>query len=610
MTAPAACPWQSPSLLDQSWQLPEHSPEDQRTITTLQQQHALPEFLAAILHQRGITATNAADFLNPKLKTALPDPFHLKDMEQAATRTITALAKGETITIWGDYDVDGATSTALLLRFFAALGYPAAHCNHYIPDRLSEGYGPNAAGLLQLHENGTALVICVDSGTVAFEPLKAAANAGLDVIVLDHHLGAETLPEAVAVVNPNRLDETSPCRTQAAVGISFLFAIAVNQRLKSQPSETPSIKPVTSPFLLSLLDLVALGTVCDVMPLTGLNRAFVKQGLEVLRQRTKPGLNALMEIAGVNSPPNAYHLGFALGPRINAGGRVGAAETGATLLATENTAQATTLAQQLNHWNKERQALEQQVLEDATAQASAQLASQPAMLMVHDAAWHPGVIGIVASRLKDAFHMPAAVIAWQEGAEGSRVGKASCRSIPGVDIGGLIGAARQENILIEGGGHQAAGGFSIREDQLPLFEAFATARIAAAVADYQSRRHYHASAFLPASAITNQLYQQLQPVEPFGMGNPKPRFIIGPARIAHWDLLKDKHLRLNLVDHGAMKGKGTLKAMAFNQAQSPLHLFLESYNGQAVYAAGTLSLNQWQGRESTELMLDDLSPAL
>lgn len=416
------------SFSGQRWTLRE---ADERLTAHFHRQHDLPEAVARVLAGRGVSAEEAESFLNPTLKALLPDPSHLKDMDIAAERLCAAVMSGECVAVFGDYDVDGATSSALLLRFLRALG---TRCLSHIPDRMREGYGPNLPALLSLKAQGAAVVVTVDCGTVAFEPLESATQAGLDIIVVDHHLSEARLPKVLAVVNPNRLDETSPCRTLAAVGVTFLLCVAITRQLRA----AGWFAARTEPNLLALLDLVALGTVCDVMPLTGLNRAFVSQGLKVLATRSNPGLAALADVAGVSDVPNAYTLGFLLGPRINAGGRVGKADLGTRLLSSEDGAAIPSIARELDVFNAERKAIETLVLEQAIAAAEASDTNAP-VLVVRGEGWHQGVIGIVAGRLKERYRKPVAVVSFENG-----VGKASARSITGVDFGGAVASAKAQ----------------------------------------------------------------------------------------------------------------------------------------------------------------------
>ncbi|MBM3541284.1 MAG: single-stranded-DNA-specific exonuclease RecJ, partial [Alphaproteobacteria bacterium] len=434
----------------------------------LAQRLELPEIVGRVMAGRGVTLDTADAYLNPTLRALLPDPSHLRDMDKAAARLAKAVMAGERIAIFGDYDVDGATSAALLHRFLSAVGAPP---RLYIPDRMAEGYGPNAAALRRLASEGVAVVVTVDCGIVAFEALEEGAEAGLDVVVVDHHVAEPRLPRAHAVVNPNRLDETSPLKQLAAVGVAFMLAIATNRALRAAGWYGAG-RP--APDLLDWLDVVALGTVCDVVPLTGLNRALVTQGLKIMARRANAGLAALADVARLDEAPAAYHAGFVLGPRVNAGGRVGESDLGVRLLTTEDPAEAAALAKRLDAHNRERQALEARALDGALAQAMGE--TGPLVLVAHGS-WHPGVIGIVASRLVERFNRPAAVVALA-GAEG----KGSARSVPGVDMGAAVIAARQAGHLANGGGHPMAAGFTVSAAKLDALRAFLAERIGAEIA--------------------------------------------------------------------------------------------------------------------------------
>ncbi len=436
----------------------------------LAQRLGVSEIVGRVLAGRGVGPEEGPLYLEPRLREQLPDPSVFRDMDRAAARLAAAVRGGERIAVFGDYDVDGATSSALLKRFFAALGVAV---RVYIPDRLTEGYGPNPAALRRLRDEGASVVVTVDCGTTAHAALAAAADLGLDVIVVDHHVAESGLPPALAVVNPNRLDESGAHGQLAAVGVAFLLAVAVNRELRAAGWYDGTGRP--EPDLRRWLDLVALGTICDVVPLTGVNRALVSQGLKVMARRANPGLAALADVARLSEPPGAYHAGFVLGPRVNAGGRVGEADLGARLLATDDPEEARRLAHLLDEHNRERRRIEEGVLAEALAAAEA-MEDAPALLVAADG-WHPGVIGIVASRLKERFNRPAFVVAF-DGA----VGKGSGRSIGGVDMGAAIIAARQAGLLIDGGGHAMAAGFSVERGRLEALRRFLVERLGGEIA--------------------------------------------------------------------------------------------------------------------------------
>jgi single-stranded-DNA-specific exonuclease len=548
---------------------------DDRAGLMLAQRLDLPEVVGRLLAARGVDVDSAPQFLNPTLRDALPDPDCLADMDRAVARLITAVKESEPIAIFGDYDVDGATSSALLARFFAAAGAPV---RIYIPDRIREGYGPNAPALLRLRAEGIKVVITVDCGITAFEALDDAAQAELDVIVVDHHVAEPRLPAAAAVVNPNRL-------------------VALNRGLREAgwyDQEGPN-GGRGEPDLLNLLDLVALGTVCDVVRLEGLNRALVTQGLRVMARRHNTGLAALADAAHINEKPSEYHAGFILGPRVNAGGRVGEASLGARLLTTGDVAEAGQLAAQLDGFNAERQAIEAEVLEEALAFVAEGDTEAP-LICVAGEGWHAGVIGIVASRLKEKYQRPALVI----GLDGD-IGKGSGRSVEGVDLGSAIIAARQAGLLINGGGHKMAAGLTVARDRLPDLQAFLNERIGAAVAAGQVTPTLTVDAQIRLGGATTALVAAVQQLAPFGAGNPEPRFVLPSVRVAKADVVGKGHVRCILSD----SGKGRLKAIAFRAAGEPLGDALLNTRGLSLQLAGKIRADTWQGREGVQLIIDD-----
>ncbi|HTV87931.1 MAG TPA: single-stranded-DNA-specific exonuclease RecJ [Stellaceae bacterium] len=556
-----------------------------------------PEIVARLLAQRGIGADAAPLFLAPRLRDQLPDPAHLLDMAPAAARLARAVERGETIAIFGDYDVDGATSAALLLRFFAAVG---AEARVYVPDRLREGYGPNAPALLRLKADGAAVVVTVDCGTTAHQPLAAATEAGLDVIVVDHHVGEPSLPRVLALVNPNRLDEASPHGALAAVGVAFLLVIAVNRALRL----AGWYRDRAEPDLLQWLDLVALGTVCDVVPLAGLNRALVAQGLKVARQLHNPGLKALAAVAGASGPIDAYHLGFVLGPRVNAGGRVGQAELGARLLATDDPALAAELANRLDAYNRERRVIETETL--AAAIATVEAAPQsPALVFAAAEGWHPGVIGIVAARLKERYERPACVVAL-DGTGADATGKGSGRSVPGLPLGPAVIAARQAGLLVNGGGHAMAAGFTVAAGRLEALRDFLAERLGDGRSHAPPVPELAIDGALSVAGAVGGLIDHLDALAPFGAGNPEPRFALPGVLLAQLDPVGQGHLRATLSDP---VGSGRLKAIAFRAADGPLGAFLTEAKGRAVHIAGHLRRDSYRGGDAVQLVVDDAAPA-
>jgi len=576
-----------------SWDV---KPYDAGMALALSQQFTIPQPAGILLAQRGVTLDTAESFLNPSLKDQLPDPSHLLDMDKAVLRLVSAIEKGERVTIFGDYDVDGATSTSLLIRFLTAAGLKQA--DFYIPDRHIEGYGPNPEAFDTIKSRGSSLVITVDCGTVAYEALDHAAAIGLDVVVMDHHIGGDSQPKAVAVVNPNRLDETSPHRGLAAVGVCFLLAVAVNRTLRDGGWYRK--QKIREPNLLSLLDVVALGTICDVMPLTGLNRALVTQGLKVMAQRGNLGLRVLSDVSGLDSSPTAYHSGFVIGPRINAGGRIGKSDLGSRLLITGNEDEAITIAKELSKLNDERKALESIVLDEAITLAEAQ-GDDVSVIVVAKKGWHAGVIGIIASRLKDRLRKPCAVIALEDG-----IGKASARSVSGADIGAAITAARMEGLLLAGGGHAMAGGFTVEEEKIDELKAFLCNHMQDDAQAAYNDRKWLFDGVLPLSAVTVDLAQSLELLAPFGTGNPEPRFIIRDVQVQHVKVLKDQHIMCQLADASAFGGKARVKAMAFRAVGTELEAVLMDSSRPILHVAGKLSLNHWMGNAKAELIIDDV----
>jgi single-stranded-DNA-specific exonuclease len=576
------------------WQL---RAEDSRSVLAMAQQQGISELLASIMVGRGIALDDAARFLNPSLRDDMPDPSHLLDMDKAVSRIITAMKENQPIAIFGDYDVDGATSTGLLLDYFAQLGISV---RPYIPDRMKEGYGPTVEGFKKLIGQGVKLLVTVDCGTMAHEPIAFAKAQGVDVIVVDHHLSSGALPDAYAVVNPNRADETSACTNLAAVGVVFLLLVALNKGFRDsglgiREVQSPIPNTQSLPNLLSMLDRVALGTVCDVMPLTGLNRTFVTQGLKVLAKRNNIGLAALADVARLDELPSTYHLGFLLGPRINAGGRVGESGLGVELLTTADADHAAAIAARLDQYNTERQAIEASVSEKAFAQAEAQQ-NMPVMLLTGEG-WHQGVIGIVAGRLKKKYSRPVAVISLENG-----IGKASARSVTGADMGAAVHAAQVAGLITSGGGHAMAAGFSLAEAQIPALHSFLIERMGAAVAAYNESRVMKLDGWVSCQSANLELLDDIARGGPYGIGNPGPRFAIHAARIVRFDILKEKHIRCILTDE---VGTQRLTAIAFNAVGTILGEWVQT--SRQLHVAGEIKRNVWQGTESVQLIINDVA---
>ncbi|MGD9883399.1 MAG: single-stranded-DNA-specific exonuclease RecJ [Reyranella sp.] len=577
---------------------------DERIALAMAQRHGLPDSISRLLAAREVDLEGVPDFLEPTLRKFLPDPSHLRDMDAAIERLVRAVRAGERIVVFGDYDVDGATSAALLLRFFRSVG---GNIDVYIPDRRREGYGPNAPALLKLKAEGASVVVTVDCGVTAFEPIAEARRAGLDLIVIDHHMAEPALPDAVAVVDPNRLDDASPHKQLAAVGVAFLLAVGVNRSLR-QAGWYAAAGEATGrrePDLRQWLDLVALGTVCDVVPLTGVNRALVRQGLAVMAQRGNAGLVALADMARLREPPGAYHLGFMLGPRVNAGGRVGEAALGARLLSSDDPHEVAALALRLDEFNAERRAIEREVLDQAIARIEGLYGPDrkglPAVLVVESEGWHVGVIGIVASRLVERYGRPAFVIG-MSGEEGTeQIGKGSGRSVRGVDLGAAVIAARQSGLLLNGGGHAMAAGVTVARGALPAFAEFLDRRIAPQLGAAPAVRELGIDAALAPGAATAELVGMIERAGPFGAGNALPRFAFTGVRVNYAQPVGDGHVRCSLV--GA--GRGKVEAIAFRASQTALGPALLDPTRPILHVAGALRIDRFGGRESVRLQIDD-----
>jgi single-stranded-DNA-specific exonuclease len=575
---------------------------DERLANTIKQRFDLSEVLSKLLSAREVALDDVENFLDPKIKTTLPNPFDLLDMDKAVAHVLEAINKNKKITIFADYDVDGATSSALLKRFFREVG---VEVGIYVPNRILEGYGPNSKALLDLKKSGTDLVITVDCGTVAFEALETAKNAGLEIIVIDHHLGVLQKPEAIAVVNPNRLDEKFLHKNLCAAGVCFLFAVGINKALR----EINFYADKKEPNLLNLLDLVALGTVCDVMPLTGLNRAFVSQGLKILKQRKNLGLRQICDAAGLDEEPTAYTLGFVIGPRINAGGRVGKSDLGARILSSEDENETEEISKELELLNKQRKEIETQVLDEAIkALESGQggfTVNDPIIFAVSKN-WHQGVIGIVASRLKDLYNRPVAVITIDD--EGKK-GKASCRSISGVDFGCEILKARMSGVLLEGGGHAMAGGFSVLPEKIKDLHQFFCANLSEKVSEMTAQKNVNFDIELDLQQVNIELLQELSKLEPFGMGNAKPKFIIRDLQKVNAKLIgqNQDHISCNFSSKTSIGFSGNLQAVAFRSATTKLaEILLDPKNKKPLSAVGNLSINNWMGSQKVQLLIDDI----
>lgn len=555
--------------------------EADRLAEAMAQETGLPLPLSRLLVARGVGAGEARRFLDPQLRDLLPDPRSLKDMERAAARFLAAVANGQRIAVFADYDVDGGASAALLLTWLRAAGRDASL---YIPDRIDEGYGPNApamAGLARQHD----LIVCVDCGTLSHDAIAAAQGA--DVIILDHHLGGETLPPALAVVNPNRQDEGGELGHLCAASVVFLMLVEANRQWRGQG--------VTGPDLMALLDLVALATVADVAPLVGVNRALVRQGLKVMARRERIGLAALADMSRMDRAPTAYHLGYLLGPRVNAGGRIGKPDLGARLLATADPHEARALAERLDALNTERRDIENRVRDAALAQAEARGLDAP-LVWAAGEGWHPGVVGIVAARLKEMTNRPAIVIGLDGG-----IGKGSGRSVEGVDLGAAIQLLAAEGLLLKGGGHRMAAGLTVEADRIEAAMARLAALLARQGAGAAGPRDLRIDALLMPGAATRDLVEQIEGAGPFGQNAPAPRFAFADMALTHSRRIGETHLKIAC---SALSGP-SLEAVAFGAFDGPLGPRLLSHGGRRFHLAGRLEINHWQGRASVQMKLED-----
>ena len=559
------------------------------------QRTGIPELLARVLAGRGVEADEAQAFLDPTIKQLLPDPHTLTDMQTASARIAHAIEHGEKVAIFGDYDVDGATASALLARYLRQCGLdPIIH----IPDRIFEGYGPNVDAIRSFAERDVKLLITVDCGTTSIEPLTEAKKLGLDTVVIDHHQADEQLPPAVAIVNPNRADDLSGLGHLAAVGLVFVTLVALTRELRQRNFWNATR---AEPDLLSLLHLVALGTVADVVPLKGLNRAFVAKGLIALRRRDNIGMTALMDAARLTGPPEAWHLGFMLGPRINAGGRIGNAGLGAQLLMEEDPSEAARIAGELDRLNGERRQIEAAAVEQAQAEALAALGLEEKGAVVVTAAegWHPGVVGLVAARLKERYGRPAFAIALEPGG----IGTGSGRSIAGVDLGRAVRQAVRDGLLIKGGGHAMAAGVTLPKGGLAAFRAFLEATLAPSVEIARRETALMIDGAISAGGVNPALVEMLARAGPFGAGNPEPLLALPAHTLAYADPVGENHVRARF-----RSGDGKfVNAIAFRVAGTPLGKALIDYRGRQMHAAGTLAVDRWQGEERVQMRLTDVA---
>tara|TARA_B100000029_G_scaffold165266_2_gene161456 strand:+ start:2319 stop:4067 length:1749 start_codon:yes stop_codon:yes gene_type:complete len=553
--------------------------------------HSLDEIVSKLLAIRKKNIPDINLFLNPTIKNLLPNPFLIKDMEIAVNRTYEAIKNNEKIGVFGDYDVDGASSTALLFRYFLLI---KQKIYKYIPDRKTEGYGPSVNGFNNLIKSDVKIIFTVDCGTLAFEQIKYAQGKNVDVIVLDHHQSDIKLPKAHAIVNPNRFDDNSELNYLCAAGVCFMYLVALNKKLRGE--NWFKTNNIDEPNILNLLDLVSLGTVCDVVPLIGLNRALVKQGLKVVKKRSNLGLKTLYDLCEIESQPTTYDLGFKIGPRINAGGRVGKSSHGAELLISEDPKKAYQIALDLEKSNKERQNIELALTEKINNEVK-KFHNNP-VLVLEGVDWHEGIIGIVASRIKDKYHKPTILISIS-----GNLGKASARSVYGFDIGTQIIKAVQSGILVKGGGHKMAGGFTIHKKNIPMFREFLISNFEKSKASLAENTNLYLDSIIAPSAINEEFYEKINSLAPFGAGNNEPKFVVENIKVIKSDIVGNNHIKSLLIG----KDGSTFKSFTANAKDTELEKFLKKEKKANFNIAGKLKMNEWRGRKNVEFIIEDIS---
>jgi single-stranded-DNA-specific exonuclease len=551
----------------------------------------IDEIVAKLLSIRKIKKDEVKFFLEPSIKNILPNPYILKDMDIAIARTMTAITSKEKVGIFGDYDVDGATSTAILGQFFRTLNIDY---EIHIPDRQKEGFGPNENAFLEFIKKGINLIFTVDCGTLSYEPINFAKNKNVDVIILDHHQSEIKLPNAHSIVNPNRFDDRSELNHLCAAGVCFLFLVALNKNLREK--NWFKINNITEPDLINILDLVSLGTVCDVVPLVGLNRAIVRQGLKVLKKKNNLGLKTLIELNNIENNITSYHLGYILGPRINAGGRVGKSSHGANLLLNNNARDSFKLASELNHYNKERQILESELL-NKILNINYKNTSDP-VIILHGENWHEGVIGIIAARVKERFNKPTIIISVV-----SKIGKGSARSIHGFDIGSIIISAVQAGLLIKGGGHKMAAGFTIDMKKIEEFKEFIFKKYKSINMNLEDKKNYYYDLQIAPSAVNLDFLEKINLLAPFGSGNIEPRFLIEKLKVVNSKIVGEKHIKSVLIGSDTT----VVKTISFNSVDTELSTCLLKKNTKSFDMVGKLTLNEWRGQRNVEFIIDDIS---
>jgi single-stranded-DNA-specific exonuclease len=560
-------------------------------ITKYSENYSLSEIVSKLISIRKNKIDNIDLFLNPKVKNLLPNPYHLKDMKKAIQRTYEAIMNKEVIGIFGDYDVDGATSTALLTKYFLLI---KQNIKIHIPDRHKEGYGPSIFGFEKLINSKAKIIFTVDCGTLSFEPINFAQEKKIDIVVLDHHQSDINLPNACAVVNPNRYDETTDLKYLCAAGVSFVFLVALNKKLRDEHWFEKN--NINEPNILNFLDLVSLGTVCDVVPLVNLNRAFVKQGLQIIKKRSNLGLKTLFDLCKIQSEPTTFDLGYKLGPRINAGGRVGKSSHGTDLLISEDPQKAYQIAIDLDKSNKERQSIEFMLTEQVNVE-SKKFHNHPVLVMSGNG-WHEGIIGIVASRIKDKYSKPTILISTKKD-----LGKGSARSIVGFDIGSLIIKAVQSGILIKGGGHKMAGGFTLKKENISIFRDFLIKNFEKMNLNTTNEQTLYLDTIISPAALNEDFYNEINSLSPFGAGNNEPKFVIENIKVISSSTINNNHIKSVMIG----KDGTVFKSFTWNAIKTPLEPLLKVNKNKFINIAGKIRLNEWNGKRDIDFMIEDVS---
>ena len=576
------------SIKGKDWILKNYNEEK---VNFFKENFNLSEILSKLIAIRNFQPKEVQLFLNPKIKNLLPDPFILKDMDKCVKRTVQAIYYNEKIGIFGDYDVDGASSTALLANYFNDLQKTT---DIYIPDRKLEGFGPSKSGFKKLTQNGSNLIFTVDCGTLSFDTIDYYQKKNIDVLVLDHHQSETKLPNAHSIVNPNRYDENSELKYLCAAGVCFMFLVALNKKLRDNGWFKKNNK--NEPNLINYLDLVSLGTVCDVVPLIGLNRAIVSQGLEIIRKKANLGIKILKNVCGIETNITAYHLGYVLGPRINAGGRVGKSSHGANLLLSKNSKEIFKIATELDSYNIERKKIEKDLLNKIENKIKIDI--DDPILILSGNKWHGGIIGIIASRLKDKFNKPTIIISFENG-----IGQASARSVIGFDIGSIIINAVKQNILKKGGGHKMAAGFTIEENKIDEFREFVIKKYKKIKQNIKKQDKLMYDSKISPSALNENFFNQVNMLSPFGSGNPEPKFVIENLKLVKSQVVGENHIKALFSGEDG----STIAGVTFNATNTVLESYLTTKNSKKINIIGKLSLNEWKGQKKVEFIIDDIS---